>query len=426
MHYLVTLWDGGGTVPVETGVVRRLVRRGHTVTVLGDPTIEADARDAGGAFRSWTQAPYRRSTAVEDDVFKDWECRNPVQLLNRLCDRMITTPAERYAADVFEALDDGPVDAVICSGTLLGAQMAAESRGLPFVVLFANVYQRPAPGLPPFGSGLPAARGAPGRLRDRALNGFVTHLWNRRLPEFNAARAQLGLDPLDDLFGQCDRAARVLVLTSPAFDFAADRLPENVRYVGPVLDDPVWAEPLDLPPGDEPLVSVGLSSSYMQQAELLRRITAALDTLPVRAVVTTGPSVDPAEVPGTARVTVVRAASHARLFPASSVVITHAGHGTLMKALAAGRPTLCLPMGRDQGDNVARAVRHGAALGVKPSASAEKIAAALRRLLDDPAYREAAERLGQRLRRDAAESTLVDEIETVSGPRDEAGSAPAA
>ncbi len=43
MHALVTLWDGGGTVPVEMGVVRRLIARGHTATVLADPTLAADA-----------------------------------------------------------------------------------------------------------------------------------------------------------------------------------------------------------------------------------------------------------------------------------------------------------------------------------------------------------------------------------------------
>ena len=47
MHVLVTLWDGGGTVPVEAGVVRRLVARGHTVTALADPTLEQEVVTAG-------------------------------------------------------------------------------------------------------------------------------------------------------------------------------------------------------------------------------------------------------------------------------------------------------------------------------------------------------------------------------------------
>ena len=412
MHCLVTLWDGGGTVPAEMGAVRRLVARGHTVTVLGDPTLAAEAASAGAAFRSWVRAPYRRSTALQDDVFRDWECRTPVALLRRLADRMITGPAARYAADVREALADRPADVVVSSGPLLGALVGAESMEVPAVVLVSNVYSRPAPGLPPFGSGLSPARGPLGRARDRAFGALAAALWNRTLPPLNAARAELGLDPLDDVWGQWDRAARVLVLTSPALDLPAV-LPDNVRYVGPVLDDPGWTEPYPLPDGDEPLVVVGLSSTYMQQADVLRRIVAALDTLPVRGVVTTGPALDPAEVPGTAHVHVVRSAPHAQLFPAASVVVTHAGHGTLVKALAAGVPALCLPMGRDQSDNVVRAARHGAVIGLRPSASATHIAAAVRRLLDDPSYRRAAEELGARLRADAAGSALVEEIESV-------------
>ena len=42
------------------------------------------------------------------------------------------------------------------------------------------------------------------------------------------------------------------------------------------------------------------------------------------------------------------------MFPDAAAVVTHAGHGTIMRALAHGIPLLCLPMGRDQDDNAAR------------------------------------------------------------------------
>lgn len=414
MHYLVALWDGGGTVPVEVGAVRRLLARGHTATVLADPTLAPDVADTGAEFRSWSRAPHRTSQDPEDDVIKDWECRTPVALLNRLCERIITGPAAAYAADVRDALRDRPAHALAASGPLLGALVGAESMGVPSVALCANIYSRPAPGIPPFGSGFAPARGPLGRARDGAMNALATHLWNRNLAPLNTARTELGLDPLPEIWGQWDRAARVLVLTSPAFDLPA-QLPGNVRYVGPVLDDPVWSGPPAVPDGDEPLVVVGLSSTYMQQADVLRRIVAALVGLPVRAVVTTGPAVDPTQIPGTEKVHVVRSAPHAQLFPLADVVVTHAGHGTLVKALAAGVPALCLPMGRDQGDNVVRAARHGAVLALRPSARPERIAAAVRRLLDDPSYRDNAQALGAVIRADATGTTLVDELESLRG-----------
>jgi MGT family glycosyltransferase len=423
MHVLVALWDGGGTVPAELGVVRRLVTHGHEVTVLADPPMEGAVTAAGARFRPWREAPHRR--APEDrDIVDDASCRTPLGVLDQLLSRLITGPAAAFARDLEAALTGRPADVVVVSGAILGALAAAESVGVPAVALCANVYLRPTAGLPPFGSGLRPAAGPLGRARDAVLPRIVTRLWDRGLPAFNAVRRSLGLEPLTELWQQWDRADRVLVLTSPVFDLPA-ALPANVRYVGPVLDDPAWVEPVEIPPGTDPMVVVGLSTSHMRStADALRRIVAALAQLPVRAVVPTGPAVDLADVPGAPNVAVVRSAPHAELFPLADVVVTHAGHGTLLKALAAGAPAVCLPMGRDQNDNVVRAERHGAVLRVRRTARPDQIAAAVRRLLDEPTFRLNAQRLGERLRADAETTSLVAEIEAAARHTDLFGRRP--
>ena len=40
-NYLFALVDGGGTVPPDLGTVRRLVARGHRVTVLAEDSMLA-------------------------------------------------------------------------------------------------------------------------------------------------------------------------------------------------------------------------------------------------------------------------------------------------------------------------------------------------------------------------------------------------
>jgi UDP:flavonoid glycosyltransferase YjiC (YdhE family) len=413
MHVLVTLWDGGGTVPVEAGVVRRVVARGHTVTALADPPMERQLVDAGATFRPWRLAPHR-SSPDDPDLIDDVHCRTPLQVLDRILGRLMTGPAGAFADDVTAELAARPADVVVSDGALLGALVGAEVHGVPSVALCPNIYLRPTPGLPPFGSGLRPAIGPLGRTAHHLLHQASARLWERGRPALDAARRQRGLDPLTSVWEQWDRAARVLVLTSAAFDLPA-RLPANVRYGGPVLDDPVWCEPFEPPAGTEPLVVAGLTSTRMRGTiDVLRRIVAALDTLPVRAVVPTGPTVDPADVPGTPRVAVVRSVPHAQLFPRADVVITHAGHGTLMKALAAGVPALCLPMGRDQKDNVVRAERHGSVLRLRPDAPPDAIADAVQRLLVEPRFRAGARRLGAVLRADAASGALVDEIEAAA------------
>ena len=93
--------------------------------------------------------------------------------------------------------------------------------------MLPNCYLMPCPGMPPFGTGWLPARGPLGRIRITALNRLATHLWDHGLPTFNAARAELGLPALAHLSDQHHAAARVLVLTSRAFDFPAS-VPPNV------------------------------------------------------------------------------------------------------------------------------------------------------------------------------------------------------
>ncbi|WP_155850382.1 nucleotide disphospho-sugar-binding domain-containing protein [Arthrobacter sp. Br18] len=92
---------------------------------------------------------------------------------------------------------------------------------------------------------------------------------------------------------------------------------------------------------------------------------------------------------------------------------THAGHGTLIKALAAGVPCLCMPEGRDQRDNARRARLRGSSLVLKRTASPARIADRVRTLLDDPSYRENAGHLCGLIRADADRSILLEELENL-------------
>jgi MGT family glycosyltransferase len=412
-RYLFTLWDGSGTVPPELSLARELIERGHRVTALADPTIEPEAVAAGADFRAWREAPHLRSRRPEDDYLRDFELDNPPELIARLCERLMCGPASAYAAETTSVIRDVCPDAVVSSAFLLGAQIAAEAARLPTAALFSNIYPLPAPGLPPFGAGLAPARDDEERQLHAAIAQQGGAMWNAHLAPLNTARAELGLAPLSSVWEQLDHAERVLVLSSPAFDFPA-QLPDNVRYVGPRFDDPGWAQGWQPRAGDEPLVLVSLSTSNMDQLALLRRIVDALGELPVRGVVTTGHAIDPDELPSHPQVQVLRSAQHRAVLEHASAVVTHGGHGTVIKALAADAPLLVLPMGRDQLDNATRVTERGAGLRLEPDAGTDAIAAAVRRLLDEPGFRDAAARLGAQLRAEAQGDQAVAELEALA------------
>jgi MGT family glycosyltransferase len=215
------------------------------------------------------------------------------------------------------------------------------------------------------------------------------------------------------LYELLDRCTRVLVMTSPSFDFLPATLPSNVCYVGPQLDDPPWAGRDDWRPGGTgPLVLVAMSSTFQDQAEALRRIAAALRRLPVRAVLTTGLAIPPQDIPAPPNVRVLRAAPHSEVLAEADAVVTHAGHGTVLKALAAGVPVVCMPLGRDQKDNTTRVLRLGAGIRISKRASVDQIGAAVQNVLDQPAYRQAARRFAATLAAEArGRPGAEDEVE---------------
>ena len=414
-RHLFVDWEGGGNLPPGLTLARQMVERGHRVRVLCDPADEADVNAAGCEFVSYTRAPHRLDKSAESDFIRDWEARTLMEALALSQDRVIFGPALSYARDVLEELEREPADALVVNRTLYGAMAAAEKAVLPFAVLMPGIYEVPHPGVPPIGLGLMPARGPLGRLRDYALGRVLRHLYGRGLPAaFNAARAELGLDPLGHPWEQFDHAVRVLVLTSEAFDFPAGCLPPNVRYVGPQLDEPAWVEPWRSPWREDhphPLVVVGFSTTPQNQSPVLRKAIATLGTLRVRALVTVGPALDPAQFEAPANVVVMRSVAHAQVFPEASAVITHAGHGTVIRALRYGIPLVCLPMSRDQGDDAARVVARGAGLRLSKEAPMVEIRGAIQSVVEQPRFREGARKLSQAIAADIRERRGVRELE---------------
>ena len=416
--YLFAIVDSGGNVAPELGAARRLVNRGHAVTVLAEDSFAFDVRSSGAVLRRWERAPNRPDRKPANDPSRDWECKYPWQLADRLLETLMLGPAERYADDVSQAIKETSPDLVVCSMFCVGGMIAAEASRVPFDTVFSTIYLLPAAGIPPFGMGLSPSRGFVGRCRDRTLNVLGERLWDRGLRGLNALRNQYGLSPLVHFFDQLRRAQRQLVTTSADFDFPG-ALPANARYVGPVLDDPAWAEDASwtLPPGREPLVLVALSTTYQDQIASLQHVIDALGTLPVRGLVTTGPALDPAALQPRANVTVVPSAPHRQVLAQAALVITHGGHGTVIKALAAGVPMVVLPHGRDQADVAARVTARGAGVVLKRTARPAVIAEAVMRVLRNDSYRASARQLGECVCRDARSEALIRELEEIPDTR---------
>jgi UDP:flavonoid glycosyltransferase YjiC (YdhE family) len=299
--------------------------------------------------------------------------------------------AVRASAVTARVIREVDPEIVVADILTVAAALAAELEERPWATLVPHVLPMGEPGFPVY---------ALGAVRPRTPAG--ARLWGLARPllmkgeeqgrrELNGARERVGLPPLEHVHGGISRRL-ALVATFPQLEYPRRSAKPWLRVTGPLL----WEQPfgdVEPPPGDEPLVLVAPSTSQDPEQRLLLAALEGLAGEPVRVLATTNrraPARAPA-VPANARL--VDWVSYAATMPRCDAVICHAGHGTVVRALACGVPVVACPHAGDMAENAARVRWAGAGVSLPRRFQTPRgVRLALRRLLGDPAYaRRAAE-----------------------------------
>ena len=419
MRFLFTTFEGGGHVAPAITFAARLQARGHEVLFVSDEANQAAAERAGLAFRTWRRAPNRSEGGRADDPLQDWRHIWPPAVVKAVCKAVMTGPAEAYALDARELISDFQPDVVVSNELLLGVAVAAEATGTPLAFLSANVWSLPTRAdTPPFGPGFAPARTNFEQRREQSARGMIAGFYDVGLADLNRSRAALDLRPLAHVMDQIDAARLIVLATSAAFDFGDAPPPEPFVYCGPLLEQPAWADDGSiehLVSTSSPNVLISFSTTFQDQRGVMARCIKALSRLPVHGIVTTGPAVQPGDLPSASNVVVVRSAPHDRLVPRCAAVISHGGHGTLLRPLLHGVPVVCVSMGRDHPENARRLTERGAGLRVSRWSSASTIRRAAARVLNDPAFTNGARRLSASIKALGDESEpAMERLETLA------------
>jgi MGT family glycosyltransferase len=423
--FAMYIGGGGGQISLILPIVRRLAERGHQVRILAGPSVFPDRHPVNDWFIDKIAAAGATYLPFDEPAIHPLDAAaNSRQVSLPLIPRPIASAAVRarsyrwscaWADNITAELARAATDVVVVDHLLPGALAAAEAAGVPAAVLVHGIYKhRPAPGLPPPGSGFTPPNGPLAILRQQLYAiGSQSVFQCVALPPLNRAREHLGLRPLRSAFQQYDSAQRSLILTGRAFDFPARRLPLNVRYIGSPADDadaPQWKLPW--PPEDtRPLILVSLSTGNQGQAAVMHRILSALGELAVRGLVTLGPALDPTPFRASPNVVLETFVPHTPVLPYVSAMVTQCGAATVMKALTHGVPLVCIPVLGDQPDNAARVVAHGAGVRLSIRASTEQIRRAIWQVLNEPRFRHSAQRLAATLAREQPANAAVLELE---------------
>ncbi len=267
-------------------------------------------------------------------------------------------PLKPYEAVVLATAETRPAvasfapDAVVHDILTLAPAMAGELERIPVATLVPHVYPVGAPGLPPYAVGARMPRTAAGARLWAALDPVIESGLRRGRDELNETRRKLGLPQVARLHGGISERL-CLVGTFPALEYPRAWSP-GVHVVGPLLWEPPFG-PVEPPPGDAPLVLVAPSTAQDPEHRMLRAALAGLAGEPVRVLATWNRRRPELPIPVPANARLVEWVSYSRTMPECDLVVCHAGHGTLARALACGCPVVCVPHAGDMAENAARA-----------------------------------------------------------------------
>jgi len=312
-------------------------------------------------------------------------------------------------------------DLLVSHQVPLTAPLVAEKTGIKWIscvlfpIAFTSAYDPPTP------PQLPALRtvAATHPFVARTLFGVGKWTTTSWVEPIQRLRKELGLPrSRNPIFDGQHSPTLVLALFSKLLSQLQPDFPANTLVTGfPFYDRNDGQQPpselLKFLDEGEPPILFTLGSSLVWIAEGFYRVSIeAAQRLGKRALLLIG---DKRNLPQTRLPDGIAAfdyAPHRLVMPRASVIVHQGGIGTTGQALRAGRPMLVVPYGQDQPDNARRCVRLGVARTISYRRfTTPRVVSELSQLLDNPSYREQAEKVGQQVEEENGTKRACDAIE---------------
>ena len=276
-------------------------------------------------------------------------------------------PLDFYEAVAHATRDTRPLvrelrpDVAVSDILTLAPALAAELEGVRCATLIPHVHPHMSRDFPIYSLGARMPRSPLGRALWRRAQRPVDAGLELGRVELNRTRERVGLKPLAHVHGGISRQL-ALVASFPQLEYPR-HWPHGVHVVGPLMWEPPTAD-VELPPGDAPLVLVAPSTAQDTEHRLLTAALCGLASAPVRVLATWNRRLPPRPLPVPENTRLVEWVSYARTMPRCDVVVCHAGHGTLVRALASGCAVVACPAIGDMNENAARVDWAGAGVRV--------------------------------------------------------------
>ena len=417
-----TTWGSFGDLHPFMALALELQERGYVSVVATSPIYREKVEAEGLGFHPVRpDIPPMDAETSADIIRRVSHARwGPSYLFRQL---LMPHLRETYADTLDAVTADGGADLLVSHQVPLTAPLVATKTGIKWIssvlfpIAFTSAHDPPTP------PQLPALRTVAATHPFVARTLFGIGKWTTRswVEPIQQLRKELDLPRSQNpIFEGQHSPTLVLALFSKVLSEVQPDFPSNTLVTGYPFYDRYDEAPRDLlnflDQGEPPLLfTLGSSLVWIAKDFYSVSIEASL-RLGKRALLLIG---DKRNLPQTRLPEGVAAfdyAPHGLVMPRASVIVHQGGIGTTGQALRSGRPMLVVPFGQDQPDNARRCVRLGVARTLSPARfSTPRVVHELSALLNDPSYREKAEKVGAEVETENGTKKACDAIEAVLG-----------
>ncbi len=364
-RFLFVVPPATGHINPSVSLAHHLTERGHQVAWVGYPGKTRPLLPQGGALFALDEGDFAR---IEAEYTPLSEAARGLQSVVLFWERFMLPLGERMLEGVEEAISRFRPDVVVSDQQALAGAFAARRHSLPWATLVttaASVLRRPVEDLP-----------------------LLQEFYQEKLAQ---AQQRAGLEQLP----QADRSPQlVLIFSSPELVGEED-FPVHYQFVGPSIsarrqDVPFPWESLQ----ERPRVLISLGTVNGDRGERFYQTAMnALGSAPWQVVLVAPPArLGNAPVPE--NFLVRDYVPQLALLPKVQAVVCHAGQNTVSEALAHGVPLVVLPIKDDQPVIASQVERAGVGIRLKfGRLRPAELHQAISRVLNEPSYRQAAERV---------------------------------
>lgn len=403
-------------------IARKLVENGHEVGWYTGTKFRNAIESTGARFFQCGDKVDFDDANLEKS-FPDRKKYKAIEQLKYDLKRIFTDHVPHSTREILELLKSFEASVIVADTAFGTGPMVYQLGGPPCIAFGITALPLASNEVAPFGLGLLPDNTPFGTMRNRFLEKFASNVLFKDIIDYrNKVRAQFNLAP--DMSGLFDGMIKGSVLylqgTVSEFEYPRSNMPDNVRFIGPLL--PTAPAHVQLPDWwnemvntDKPVVHVSQGTIATDPYELIIPTIYGLADMDVLTIVSSKTLPDGMRKRLPANVRVADFLPYSELMQHVDVYVTNGGYGGVHYALAEGVPIVVAGTTEDKPEVSNRIQWSGAGINLKcTQPSSLDVRLAVKKILRRGSYKEAAARISKSIKKQDAATEAAKLIAQVA------------